>query len=397
MPVQAPERAATVTLGIEKLVATDRRLIDGRRVGLLCNPASIDRQYRHSADILLRDSSATLAAIFGPQHGFRADLQDNMIETPHAADARRRVPVYSLYSEVREPSAQMLEGLDALVVDVQDVGTRVYTFIYTVANCLRAAARHRLRVIVCDRPNPIGGVAVEGNLLRQEYASFVGQFPIPMRHGMTVGELASLFNYHFGIGADLHIVAMDGWKREMYFDDTGLAWVMPSPNVPTLDTTIVYPGGVLFEGTMLSEGRGTTRPFELVGAPWIDGEALADAMNARALPGVHFRPVFFEPTFHKHARTTCGGCQAHVTDRETFAAVRAAVELIEEFHRQAPAQFAWREPPYEYEHEKMPIDILYGSDGLQRALAAGEVAALVASWATDEDAFRRLREPFLLY
>jgi uncharacterized protein YbbC (DUF1343 family) len=397
MPVQALDRAAIVTLGIEKLVATDRRLIDGRRLGLLCNPASVDRLYRHSADVLLRDSGGTLAAIFGPQHGFRADLQDNMIETPHADDGRRRVPVYSLYSDVREPSAEMLEGLDALVIDIQDVGTRVYTFIYTVANCLRAAAKRRLPVIVCDRPNPIGGVEVEGNLLREEFASFVGQFPIPMRHGMTVGELASLFNYHFHIGADLHIVAMDGWKREMYFDDTSLPWIMPSPNIPTLDSAIVYPGAVLVEGTMLSEGRGTTRPFELVGAPWIDGEALADAMNARALAGVHFRPVYFEPTFQKHAQKSCGGVQIHVTDRGAFKPVRASVELIDEFHRQSPAQFAWREPPYEYEHERMPIDILYGSDRFRLAVASGDVPPLVESWAADEDAFRRLREPFLLY
>jgi uncharacterized protein YbbC (DUF1343 family) len=397
MSVQAPDRAAIVTLGIEKLLTTDRRLIEGRKVGLLCNPASIDRQFRHSADSLLRESGGTLAAIFGPQHGFRADLQDNMIETPHASDARRRVPVYSLYSEVREPTAEMLEGLDALVIDVQDVGTRVYTFIYTVANCLRGAAKRRLPVIVCDRPNPIGGVEVEGNLLREAFASFVGQFPIPMRHGMTVGELASLFNYHFAIGADLQIVTMDGWKRDMYYDDTGLPWVMPSPNVPTPDTTIVYPGAVLFEGTVLSEGRGTTRPFELAGAPWIDGDILCEAMNARGLPGVHFRPVFFEPTFQKHARTTCGGCQIHVTDRQAFRPVRTAVELIEGFHRQAPSQFAWREPPYEYEREKMPIDILYGSDQLRPAVEAGDIASLVASWPSDEEAFRRLREPFLLY
>ena len=397
MTVPSAERVAVVTLGIEQLLGPERHRVDGRRVGLLCNPASIDSAFRHSADRLAGDRGLTLAAIFGPQHGFRADLQDNMIETPHTQDRRRGVPIYSLYSEVREPSAEMLKGLDVLVVDIQDVGTRVYTFIYTVANCLRAAARQGLPVIICDRPNPIGGDAVEGSLLDPRYASFVGQFPIPLRHGMTVGELARLFNDGFGLGAELHVVTMDGWRRGMYYDDTALPWVMPSPNIPTLDTAIVYPGAVLFEGTMLSEGRGTTRPFELIGAPWIDGERLAAAMNARGLRGVHFRPVCFEPTFHKHARQTCGGCQLHVTDRTAFAAVRASVELLDEFHRQAQSHFAWREPPYEYEHEKMPIDVLYGGEGLRAAVATGEVAALIEQWAGDEARFRRDRAPHLLY
>ena len=397
MTHQSTGRSGHVTLGIERLLDTDRQLIDGRTVGLLCNPASIDHRFRHSADLLFEAPNVTLGAIFGPQHGFRADLQDNMIETPHGRDARRRVPVHSLYSEVREPTAAMLEGLDALVVDIQDVGTRVYTFIYTVANCMRAAARASLPVIVCDRPNPIGGVAVEGGRLDERYASFVGQFPIPMRHGMTVGELARLFNEAFGIGADLHVVGLDGWRRPMYYDDTGLPWVMPSPNIPTLDTAIVYPGAVLFEGTRLSEGRGTTRPFELIGAPWIDGERLAEAMNARQLPGVFFRPAFFEPTFQKHARQSCGGCQIHVTDREAFLPLRVAVELIDEFHQQDPSRFAWREPPYEYEHDKMPIDILYGDDRLRGAIAEGTVAALIAGWSEEETRFRREREPYLLY
>ena len=316
---------ATVTLGIDRLLERDRTLVEGRRVGLVCNPASIDAAYRHSADRLANDAGVRLTALFGPQHGFRSDLQDNMIETPHARDARRRVPVYSLYSDTREPSAEMLRDVDVLVVDLQDVGTRVYTFVYTMANCMRAAARHGVRVVVCDRPNPIGGDDIEGNLLQKPYTSFVGQFPIPLRHGMTIGELARLFNGEFGIGADLEVVPLEGWSRSMYHDDTGLPWVIPSPNLPTLDSAIVYPGGVLFEGTRLSEGRGTTRPFELIGAPWIDGERLADAMNARGLAGVHFRPVFFEPTFQKYAKQTCGGCQMHVLDRRAFRPVRAAV------------------------------------------------------------------------
>jgi uncharacterized protein YbbC (DUF1343 family) len=389
---------AVVSLGVDRLLEEDRGLIRGSKVGLVCNPASIDARFRHTADRLFDDEDVTLVALFGPQHGFRSNLQDNMIETPHDEDARRRVPVYSLYSETREPTAEMLRDLDVLVVDLQDVGTRVYTFVYTMANCMRAAARHGVRVVVCDRPNPIGGVAVEGALLRQPWTSFVGQFPIPLRHGMTIGELARLFNDAFGVGCALDVVPMIGWQRRQYYDDTRLPWVIPSPNVPTLDTAIVYPGAVLFEGTMLSEGRGTTRPFELIGAPWIDGERLADAMNARGLAGVHFRPAYFEPTFQKHARQTCGGVQLHVTDRESFTPVRAAVELIASFRQQDPARFAWREPPYEYEHDKQPIDILYGTDGLRQTLAHGDdVAALIRSWEPDENAFRRQRQPFLLY
>ena len=373
-------------------------MITGRRVGLVCNPASIDARFRHSADRLLEESGATLAALFGPQHGFRSDLQDNMIETPHARDARRRVPVYSLYSETREPTPEMLRDVELLVVDLQDVGTRVYTYIYTMANCMRAAARHGIKVIVCDRPNPIGGEAVEGPLLREPWTSFVGQFAIPLRHGMTIGELARLFNDRFALGADLEVIPLEGWRRAMYLDETALPWVIPSPNLPTLDSAIVYPGAVLFEGTQLSEGRGTTRPFELIGAPWIDGDALAGAMNARRLPGVHFRPVFFEPTFQKHARETCGGCQIHVLDRDAFRAVRTAVELIDEFRRQNPARFAWREPPYEYEHEKQPIDMLYGSDQLRVTLDSGrDVRALIDGWKAEEEEFRRLRDPYLLY
>jgi uncharacterized protein YbbC (DUF1343 family) len=389
---------ATTRLGIDVLLERDRKLVAGRRVGVVSNPASIDGAFRHTADRMADDPDVELTALFGPQHGFRSDVQDNMIETPHVTDARRRVPIYSLYSETREPTADMLRGVDVLLIDLQDVGTRVYTYIYTMANCMRAAARHGVRVVVCDRPNPVGGVAVEGATLRAEYASFVGQFGIPLRHGLTIGELARLFNDAFGINAALDVIPLEGWRRSMYFDETGLPWVMPSPNLPTLDSAIVYPGAVLFEGTMLSEGRGTTRPFELVGAPWIDGDRLAHAMNARGLPGVHFRAVFFEPTFQKHARQTCGGCQIHVLDRTRFEPVRTAVDLIAEFRAQNPARFAWREPPYEYEHEKAPIDILYGSDRLRTAIEAGKSSAVLsAEWRADSDAFRREREKSLLY
>ena len=388
--------AMSVTLGSERLLASGA--LDGLRIGVVANPASVDGSLRHIVDQLAAAPGVTLAAIFGPQHGFQADVQDNMIETAHAADRVRRVPVYSLYSETREPTAEMLAGIDRLVVDLQDVGARIYTFAYTMANCLRAARRHGVRVAVCDRPNPIGGEAVEGPMLVPGYESFVGLFPIPMRHGLTIGELARLFNEHFGIGADLEVVRMEGWQRRMYHDDTGLPWVMPSPNMPTLDTAIVYPGSVLFEGTLLSEGRGTTRPFEIVGMPGIDADRFAARMNELHLEGARFRPVYFEPTFQKHAGRPCGGCQIHVTDRASFRPVRAAVSLLAEFRRASPGQFAWRQPPYEYEYERMPIDILAGSDEVRRQIEAGlRGPEIAAGWTAKVEAFLELRRRFLLY
>lgn len=385
-----------VITGLERLLGDAR--LRGLRLGLVCNPASVDGALRHAAELVAERGDVTLAALFGPQHGFRSDLQDNMIETPHARHASRRVPVYSLYSDTREPTAEMLSGLDALVIDLQGIGTRIYTYAYTMANCLRACARRGVRAVVCDRPNPIGGVDVEGPVLHEGYTSFVGQFPIPMRHGLTIGELARLFNEHFRIGAQLEVIRMAGWQRHMYFDDTGLPWVMPSPNIPTLDSAVVFPGTVLFEGTNVSEGRGTTRPFELLGAPWIDGDRFAAAMNARRLPGVRCRPVFFEPTFQKHARQTCGGCQIHVIDRDAFRPVRTAVALIDEFRRQAPDRFAWREPPYEYEYEKMPIDVMYGSDVLRREIEAGTPAGTIADgWEAEIREFLPIRDEYLLY
>ena len=260
-------------LGSERLLASSA--LDDRHVGVVCNPASVDHRLTHIADALASHPRARLTAIFGPQHGFRSDVQENMIETGHGRDNRRAVPLYSLYSETREPTDEMLQGLDVLVIDLQDVGTRIYTYIYTMAHCLTAAKRHGLKTIVCDRPNPIGGLQVEGPMLAEGFESFVGMYPIPMRHGMTIGELARLFNEQFGIGADLEIVTMEGWRRDMYHDEAQAPWVMPSPNIPTLDSACVYPGTVLFEGTNVSEGRGTTRPFELVGAPWVNAEQFA--------------------------------------------------------------------------------------------------------------------------
>jgi uncharacterized protein YbbC (DUF1343 family) len=385
-----------VRLGSERLFASGN--LRNTRVGVVSNPASVDAGFQHVVRATASAPGVTLAAIFGPQHGFRADVQDNMIETAHAQDPTRGVPVYSLYSETREPTADMLKGVDVLLVDLQDVGSRIYTFIYTMAHCLRAGKQHGVPVIVTDRPNPIGGDTIDGPTLVRGFESFVGQFPIPMRHGMTMGELARYFNEACGIGADLTVVPMEHWRRDMFYDDTGLPWVMPSPNVPTTDTTVVYPGTVLFEGTNVSEGRGTTRPFELVGAPWVDAEALADTLNAYRLPGVFFRPVVFEPTFQKHAKQPCGGCQIHVLDRRDFPAVESAVAVLAEIRAQNATAFQWRQPPYEYEHEKLPIDILAGSSELRQQVEAGmPVRKIRDSWLQEHERFRSERKPFLLY
>jgi len=383
-------------LGSERLLGSQR--LNGLRVGVLANPASIDHGFAHVVSRLAASADYRLAAIFGPQHGYRSDLQDNMIESPHDKDPRCDVPIFSLYSETREPTPEMLALIDVLVIDLQDVGARIYTFIYTMANCLRAAARAGVPVIVCDRPNPIGGLQVEGPMLEPGYESFVGQFPIPMRHGMTVAELGRLFNEHFRLGAELEIVPMQGWSREMYWDATGLPWVLPSPNMPTLDSAIVYPGTVLFEGTMLSEGRGTTRPFELIGAPWLDSEPLAARMNRVGLSGVYFREATFEPTFQKHARATCGGCQIHVISRQEFEPVKAGVSLMRECYGSAPSRFKWREPPYEYEHDKMPIDILAGSPRLREQIEQQvPIEEIAGSWSPGVAEFEDLRKPYLLY
>jgi uncharacterized protein YbbC (DUF1343 family) len=392
-----------VTLGSTRLIASGR--LRGRRLGLVCNPASVDERLRHLVDVALTTPGVEVGAIFGPQHGFRSDVQDNMIETPHGefdpsaiAATPRRVPLYSLYSDTREPTPDMLAGIDTLVIDLQDIGTRIYTYMYTMANCLRAARRHGLTVIVCDRPNPIGGLAIEGPTLEPGCESFVGQFPIPTRHGLTMGELARLFNQHFGIGARLEVESMGGWRRSMYWDETTLDFVMPSPNIPTQDSALAFPGTVHIEGTNASEGRGTTRPFEIVGAPWVHAERFAATLNARQLPGVVFRPVVFEPTFQKHARTACGGCQIHVRDRHIFAPVLTGVAIIEQIRAADPGRFAWKPPPYEYEHEKQPIDVIAGTPSLRAAIDAGARAEdLAAAWDASAAAFAALRRPFLLY
>jgi uncharacterized protein YbbC (DUF1343 family) len=387
-----------VVLGVEKLLEEQVDLLKGKRVGLICNQASVDHGFKHVADLFFEHRDVELQAFFGPQHGIRGDLQDNMIETDHGIDRKTGLPVHSLYSETREPTAAMLQDLDVLVFDMQDVGCRIYTFVYTMANCMRAARQLGKRVIVCDRPNPISGSAVSGNVLEPEFASFVGQFPIPTRHGMTPGELAQLFNNHFNIGCELEVITMDGWRRELWQDETDAPWVLPSPNMPTIDAATVFPGTVHFEGTQMSEGRGTTRPFELIGAPYIDPDAYADQLNALGLKGVHFRASVFQPTFQKHGGVSCGGVQIHVLDRESFEPVSTGIAMVKAAYDMYPDQFHWKEPPYEYVFDKNPFDVISGTDTIRKSFEKGiDLQTLIASWEQPLQEFLKTREGFLLY
>ena len=387
-----------VTVGLESLLNEKSYLLKGARVGLVCNQASVDHNFQHAADLFHAHSDINLIALFGPQHGSRGDVQDNMIETGHAVDRVTQKPVYSLYSETREPTEEMLKDVDILVFDMQDVGCRIYTFNYTMANCMRAAKKLGKRVIVCDRPNPIGGVGVAGNVLDPDYASFVGQFPMPTRYGMTVAELARMFNDHFKIDCDLEVVPLEGWSRGSWLDETDAPWVMPSPNIPTVDTCVVFPGTVHFEGTQISEGRGTTRPFELVGAPYIIPEQYAACLNAIGFPGVYFRSCVFQPTFQKHARVSCGGVQVHVTNREDFEPVVVGVAMVKTAFEMYPEDFRWQEPPYEYVYDRNPFDVIAGTNELRLAFERGDsLETIEASWREPLAAFMSVREQFLLY
>ena len=386
------------TLGVQLLLSDKIDLIRGQRIGLVCNQASVLPDLSHVADVFPQRDEFQLTTYFGPQHGIRGDLQDNMIETPHTTDERTGLPVYSLYSETREPTEEMLANLDTIVFDMQDVGCRIYTFVYTMANCMRAAAKYGKRVVVCDRPNPIGGLQVEGNVTETTFTSFVGQFEIPTRHGMTTGELARLFNNHFGIGCDLEVVTMEGWERDFYFERTGLPWVLPSPNIPTVDTCVVFPATVHVEGTELSEGRGTTKVFELNGAPFIDPYEWKDALDAYDFAGITFRPCYFQPTFQKWARQTCGGVQMHVTDRAAFTPVAVGIGMIKTAYDLYPDQFQWKQEAYEYVFDKNPFDVVCGTDAIRKQIEAGEsLDAVTSSWEASLSDFRQVREKYLLY
>jgi uncharacterized protein YbbC (DUF1343 family) len=387
-----------VRTGIEVLLADRLDLVRGRRVALVCNQASVLPDLRHAADVFHAHADINLTTLFGPQHGIRGDVQYNMIETPHVRDARTGIMVYSLYSEVREPAEEMLADVDTIVVDLQDVGCRIYTFIYTMANCMRAAKKFGKRVVVCDRPNPINGNAVEGNITEDEFKSFVGQFELPTRHGMTIGELAKMFNEHFGIGCDLQVVEMQGWSRDMWGDETGLPWVLPSPNIPDVDTCIVFPATVHIEGTELSEGRGTTLPFFLNGAPFIDPYAWAAELRKFDFPGVAFREAYFRPWFAEFTGETCAGIQLHVTDREAFTPVIVGIAMVKTALEMYPEKFQWRQNAYEYVFDKNPFDVVCGTDKTRKQIEAGtSIQEIERSWSNGLTAFDTSRRAFLIY
>jgi uncharacterized protein YbbC (DUF1343 family) len=387
-----------VSLGVERLLEAKLASLRGARVGLICNQASVDHRLQHVADLFHQHPNVKLTALFGPQHGIRGDVQDNMIETAHGVDRLTGIPVHSLYSETREPTEAMLKDVDVLVFDMQDVGCRIYTFQYTLANCMRAAKRLGKKVIVCDRPNPIGGLRVSGNVLDPEYASFVGQFPMPTRPGMTVGELALMFNRDFLINCELEVIQMAGWSRDCWFDDTDAPWVMPSPNIPTLDAATVFPGTVHFEGTQLSEGRGTTRPFELIGAPYIVPEEYAKRLNSIGLSGAFFRGCVFQPTFQKHAGVSCGGVQIHVPNREEFDPVIAGVAMVKTAYEMYRESFRWKDPPYEYVYDRKPFDVIAGTKELRAAIENGDsLESIEANWQPGLERFKKDRERYLLY
>ncbi|MEO8073262.1 MAG: DUF1343 domain-containing protein [Acidobacteriota bacterium] len=387
-----------VKLGLEKILEEQVNLLKGLRVGLICNPASVNHQFQHAADLFYENENINLTTLFGPQHGIRGDVQDNMIETSHIIDSRTEIPIYSLYSEIREPTEEMLSGLDALVFDLQDVGCRVYTFIYTMANCMRACAKYGKKMFVLDRPNPINGVDVEGNLLEIGHESFVGMYPIPMRHGMTVGELAQLFNKDFELHCDLEVITMNNWSREDFYDETDAPWVMPSPNMPTVDTAVVFPATVYFEGTKVSEGRGTTKPFEIVGASYINNLEYADALASLKLAGVIFRPINFLPTFQKFAGENCGGVFLHINDRETFEPVITGLAMIKTIFDLYPSDFEWKYPPYEYVFDRNPFDVIAGTTKIREFFEQGkEISAIKSSWKEEIKKFCKNREKYLLY
>jgi uncharacterized protein YbbC (DUF1343 family) len=386
-----------IRLGCEALFEAMPQWFFSKRLGLLANQSSVDRSFTHTSSLVSR-YGGNLTCLFSPQHGFCTEKQANMRESKDGWEPTLRVPIYSLYGAVREPAHEMLEGIDVLLVDLQDVGTRVYTYSVTLGLCMEAAARAGIKVVVLDRPNPISGEHVEGNILCLDYRSFVGRYPVPMRHGLTMGELARYFVIECGIQCDLEVIPVRGWRREAYFPDTGLAWVFPSPNMPTWETALLYPGMVLLEGTNVSEGRGTTLPFQIFGAPFIDHWKLMNHLGNACLEGVIFRPICYEPTFDKWAGQTCYGFQIHVTNRNTFRPYKLGLALIQALYHGHKNDFQWLPPPYEYEWKNQPIDILIGDGMVRRRLENGDDLGTVEStWINELQEYKERSAQCFLY
>ncbi|OZU88836.1 hypothetical protein CIL03_11165 [Virgibacillus indicus] len=381
-------------LGVEVLLDENKELIEGKRVGLITNPTGVDQELNSIVDLLHNDPDVELTALYGPEHGVRGDAQAGEY-VEYYIDETTGLPVYSLYGQTRKPTPEMLENVDVLLFDIQDVGTRFYTYIYTMAYAMEAAQENGKEFIVLDRPNPLGGQKVQGPVLDPDYASFVGNYPIPLRHGMTVGELARLFNEEFGIGADLTVVEMNGWKRNMYYDDTPLEFVMPSPNMPTLDTALVYPGAALIEGTNVSEGRGTTKPFELIAAPFVDSTEFAQALKDLGLPGVKFRAASFTPSFSKHAGTLSHGVQIHVTNKKAFKPIETGLHIVKTLHDMYPEDFEFRA---ENSQGVSFFDNLIGNGWVREAIENGDsVKEMKKQWHHELKDFEKVRRGYLIY
>jgi len=381
------QETTRVKLGIDN-IDQHLALFAGKRVGLITNATGMNSQYQSSIDVLV--AKTNLVALYSPEHGIRGAVPAGD-KVGSLTDAKTGLPVYSLYGATKKPTPEMLQNIDVLAFDIQDVGARSYTYIYTMAYAMQAAKENGKTFVVFDRPNPVGGVAVEGGLIKSGFESFIGMYPIPIRHGMTAGELARLFNQEFGIGCDLTVVEMTGWKREMYFEETGLPWVMTSPNIPTPDTALTYPATGIFGGTNISEGVGTTRPFDFVGAPWLDAEKFAERMNAMKLPGVVFRPAYYIPRFGNFAGETCGGVQLHVTDRKAFKPVRTGLSLLYTVEDLSDGKFA-----YTFSGKGAPmIDLITGDDGLR--LGRYTLDELLVSWEQEANAFKEMAKAYYIY
>ncbi len=384
--------------GLDRLLRFHRKWIQGKRVALLAHPASVDKHLRHALEVLQEEASARVIALFGPEHGIHGQAQD--MESV-VGSTYRGIPVYSLYGHDEaslKPTRESLKDVEVLICDLQDVGARYYTFIYTIAFCMQVARETGTKVVVLDRPNPINGHQVEGNLVAPDFRSFVGWFPLAARHGMTVGELAQMFRHEFDLHCDLEVVTMKGWHRRRYMDELDTPWILPSPNMPTVDTAVVYPGMCLIEGTELSEGRGTTRPFEFFGAPYVDPEALVSRLREFRLPGVRFRPIYFKPGFQKHAGQTCGGAQLHVTRRKAFKSLLTGVAALKAVHDLYPKEFQFRHRAYEFVDKIPAIDLLAGNAKLRAQLEKGaSLKEIEGSWEDERQTFLETRKKYLLY
>ncbi len=385
-------------IGLEAFLDDPPPSVAEKRMGYLSNQASTIRTLVHGRVLLQKKFGRQLTCLFSPQHGFFSEKQDNMIESDHFLDPVTGLPIFSLYGEHRRPTSEMFDRLDVLLIDLCDVGTRVYTFLYTMAYCLELAAELGKEVIVLDRPNPLGGEKIEGNLLHPDCSSFVGLYPLPMRHGLTFGELAVLINNEFEIWAELTVTKMQGWRRNMLFRDTGFPWVAPSPNMPTPETAMVYPGQVIWEGTNVSEGRGTTLPFEFVGAPYWQHDALLSQLELTVLPGCFLRPIVFQPTSGKWMGESCQGFQIHVTEPEAYLPYRTSLALLQATMHLYPQYFRYKEPPYEYEFKRLPLDLILGDREVREQLMQGkEILVMEAGWQQELQAFDDARKTYFLY